>query len=69
MPQKQTYHAYQIYTAGEAAGLGVDADPAKLLLRMAEDLKIAQVDGGVEEIEVGQVRGSDSHRCRTHCVC
>lgn len=50
------YHAYEIYTSG-AVDLGVDLNAADLLLRMAEDLRAADGDGGMERIVVGQVEG------------
>jgi hypothetical protein len=55
---KKTYHAYEIYTAG-CVYLGANTDAAELLLRMAEDLREADGDGGVNRIILGQVKGKD----------
>lgn len=51
------YHAYEVYTNG-AVDLGADTDPAKLLLRLADDLKAADGDGGMERLIIGQVEAN-----------
>ena len=48
------YYAYEVYTV-ENIDIGVDTVPNKLLLRMAEDLKAADGDGGIERIIICQV--------------
>jgi len=59
MPKaKVNYYAYAVYTAG-AVDIGVDTNPAKLWARLAEDLKAADGDGGMERLVTGQVWGDD----------
>ena len=48
------YHAYEVYTDSSIT-IGVDTDPVKFLLRMAEDLKAA--DGSLERVILGRVEG------------
>lgn len=58
MKAKVNYHAYKLFHAG-GEYIGVERDPGKLLVSLAEDMKATDGDGGLHRLIIGQVWGDD----------